>query len=143
MRSCCSALDTTRPLDCLATDCWRCCDIPTNWIASAVNLLDVEAVIIGGGSLAGGRGTVLGTLLGATTMTVIQIGCAQKGYPNWLQQVVTGAIDYAYDMPPSAQADLPPDVQTFAVPIIGMYHLNFNLEKAAGGPLGRGHPTTR
>ena len=40
----------------------------------------------------GGRGTVFGTLLGATTMTVIQIGCTQKGYPNWVQQIVTGAI---------------------------------------------------
>jgi ribose/xylose/arabinose/galactoside ABC-type transport system permease subunit len=49
-------------------------------------------VIIGGGSLAGGRGTIIGTLLGATTMAVIQIGCAQKGYPNWVQQIVTGAI---------------------------------------------------
>jgi ribose transport system permease protein len=25
-------------------------------------------------------------------MAVIQIGCAQKGYPNWVQQIVTGAI---------------------------------------------------
>ena len=31
------------------------------------------------GSLSGGRGTVLGTVLGATTMAVIQIGCAQRG----------------------------------------------------------------
>ena len=52
----------------------------------------IAAVIMGGGSLAGGRGTVLGTLLGATTMAVIQIGCAQKGYPNWVQQIVTGGI---------------------------------------------------
>ncbi len=51
-------------------------------------------------------------------------------------QVTTGAIDYAYDMPASAAQDLPPEVKTFAVPIIGMYHLNFNLEKAKGTPLG-------
>jgi ribose/xylose/arabinose/galactoside ABC-type transport system permease subunit len=61
-------------------------------VADGLELDVIAAVIIGGGSLAGGRGTVIGTLLGATTMTVIQIGCAQKGYPNWLQQIVTGGI---------------------------------------------------
>jgi ribose transport system permease protein len=52
----------------------------------------IAAVIIGGGSLTGGRGTVAGTLLGATIMTVIQIGCSQQGLPNWVQQIVTGSI---------------------------------------------------
>ena len=61
-------------------------------VAEGLELDVIAAVIIGGGSLAGGRGTVFGTLLGATTMAVIQIGCAQKGYPNWVQQIVTGAI---------------------------------------------------
>jgi len=61
-------------------------------VANGLELDVIAAVIIGGGSLAGGRGTVAGTLLGATTMAVIQIGCAQKGYPNWVQQIVTGAI---------------------------------------------------
>jgi ribose/xylose/arabinose/galactoside ABC-type transport system permease subunit len=61
-------------------------------VAEGLELDVIAAVIIGGGSLAGGRGTVTGTLLGATTMAVIQIGCAQKGYPNWVQQIVTGGI---------------------------------------------------
>jgi len=61
-------------------------------VADGLELDVIAAVIIGGGSLAGGRGTVIGTLLGATTMALIQIGCAQKGYPNWVQQIVTGAI---------------------------------------------------
>lgn len=61
-------------------------------VAEGLELDVIAAVIIGGGSLAGGRGTVIGTLLGATTMAVIQIGCAQKGYPNWVQQIVTGTI---------------------------------------------------
>ena len=61
-------------------------------VADGLELDVIAAVIIGGGSLSGGRGTVFGTLLGATTMAVIQIGCAQKGYPNWVQQIVTGAI---------------------------------------------------
>lgn len=51
-------------------------------------------------------------------------------------QVTTGAIDYAYDLPASARQDFPDEVKTFAVPILGMYHVNFNLEKAQGTPLG-------
>ncbi len=50
------------------------------------------AVIIGGGSLAGGKGTVVGTVAGAAIMTVIQVGCSQQGLPNWVQQIVTGTI---------------------------------------------------
>jgi ribose transport system permease protein len=52
----------------------------------------IAAVIIGGGSLSGGRGSVVGTLAGATIMAVIQIGCSQLGLPNWVQQIVTGSI---------------------------------------------------
>ncbi len=52
----------------------------------------IAAVIIGGGSLAGGQGSIVGTLAGAGIMTVIQIGCSQQGLPNWVQQIVTGAI---------------------------------------------------
>lgn len=61
-------------------------------VAVGVELDVIAAVIIGGGSLLGGRGTVPGTILGATTMAVIQIGCSQRGLPNWVQQIVTGAI---------------------------------------------------
>jgi ribose transport system permease protein len=61
-------------------------------VADGLELSVIAAVIIGGGSLAGGRGTVPGTLLGAATMAMIQIGCAQRGLPNWVQQIVTGAI---------------------------------------------------
>ncbi len=52
----------------------------------------IAAVIIGGGSLNGGKGTVFGTLVGAVLMTVIQIGCSQEGLPNWVQQIVTGGV---------------------------------------------------
>ena len=61
-------------------------------VAAGLELDVIAAVIIGGGSLSGGRGSVLGTVLGASTMAVITIGCAQQGLPNWVQQVVTGAI---------------------------------------------------
>jgi ribose/xylose/arabinose/galactoside ABC-type transport system permease subunit len=61
-------------------------------VAIGLELDVIAAVIIGGGSLLGGRGTVSGTLIGAAIMTVIQIGCSQKGLANWVQQIVTGGI---------------------------------------------------
>jgi ribose/xylose/arabinose/galactoside ABC-type transport system permease subunit len=61
-------------------------------VAIGLELDVIAAVIIGGGSLSGGKGTVLGTLIGATIMTIIQIGCSQLGLPNWVQQIVTGGI---------------------------------------------------
>jgi ribose/xylose/arabinose/galactoside ABC-type transport system permease subunit len=61
-------------------------------VAVGLELDVIAAVIIGGGSLLGGRGTVAGTLVGALLMTVIQIGCSQKGLPNWVQQIVTGGV---------------------------------------------------
>ncbi len=61
-------------------------------VAVGLELDVIAAVIIGGGSLSGGRGSVFGTLVGATIMAVIQLGCSQKGLPNWVQQIVTGGI---------------------------------------------------
>ncbi|HXI32012.1 MAG TPA: ABC transporter permease [Vicinamibacterales bacterium] len=52
----------------------------------------IAAVIIGGGSLSGGKGSVVGTIAGAAIMAVIQIGCSQQGLPTWVQQIVTGTI---------------------------------------------------
>ena len=61
-------------------------------VADGLELDVIAAVIIGGASLSGGHGNVLGTVLGAMTMAVIQLGCAQRGFPNWVQQIVTGII---------------------------------------------------
>jgi ribose/xylose/arabinose/galactoside ABC-type transport system permease subunit len=61
-------------------------------VAQGLELDVIAAVIIGGGSLDGGKGTALGTLLGATIMAVLQVGCSQHGLPNWVQQIVTGSI---------------------------------------------------
>lgn len=52
----------------------------------------IAAVVIGGGSLAGGRGSVLGTLAGATIMGVMMSGCAQLGVSNATQDIMIGAI---------------------------------------------------
>jgi ribose/xylose/arabinose/galactoside ABC-type transport system permease subunit len=61
-------------------------------VAVGLELDVIAAVIIGGGSLTGGNGTVLGTVLGATIMSVVAIGCSQHGLANWVQQIVTGSI---------------------------------------------------
>ena len=61
-------------------------------VAIGLELDVIAAVIIGGGSLLGGRGTVAGTVMGAAIMTIISIGCTQKGLPNWVQQIITGSI---------------------------------------------------
>jgi ribose/xylose/arabinose/galactoside ABC-type transport system permease subunit len=63
---------------------------PTDSIG--LELEAIAAVVIGGGSLAGGQGSVAGALLGALLMTVIKTGCIHVGVPNWVQEIVTGAI---------------------------------------------------
>ena len=61
-------------------------------VAVGLELNVIAAVVIGGGSLLGGRGSVSGALIGSTIMTVIQIGCSQLGLANWVQEIVTGCI---------------------------------------------------
>jgi ribose/xylose/arabinose/galactoside ABC-type transport system permease subunit len=61
-------------------------------VAVGLELNVIAAVVIGGGSLLGGRGSVSGSLIGSTIMTVIQIGCSQLGLANWVQEIVTGGI---------------------------------------------------
>ncbi|HEY6081625.1 MAG TPA: ABC transporter permease, partial [Polyangiaceae bacterium] len=52
----------------------------------------IAAVVIGGGSLSGGQGSVAGTLIGALLLTVIKAGCTHVGMPNWIQEILTGGI---------------------------------------------------
>jgi ribose transport system permease protein len=61
-------------------------------VAMGVELDVIAAVVIGGGSLNGGEGSILGSIVGALIMTVIRSGCAQMGLPNWVQEMVTGFI---------------------------------------------------
>lgn len=61
-------------------------------VAVGLELNVIAAVVIGGGSLSGGEGNVLGTLVGALIMTVINAGCSHLGLPNWVQEIVTGSI---------------------------------------------------
>lgn len=60
--------------------------------AAGMELDVIAAVVIGGGSLAGGQGSVLGSLIGALIMTVVANGCTKMDLPNWVQEIVTGLI---------------------------------------------------
>lgn len=52
----------------------------------------IAAVVIGGGSLSGGEGSIIGSLIGAMLMTVIRTGCQLNGWPPWVTQIVTGTV---------------------------------------------------
>jgi len=52
----------------------------------------IAAVVIGGGSLSGGRGSVLGTLTGAAIMAVIASGCTILELRNPTQDIILGLI---------------------------------------------------
>ncbi len=52
----------------------------------------IAGVVIGGASLSGGEGSVVGSIIGVLIMYTIRSGCAQYGLPNWVQEIVTGAI---------------------------------------------------
>lgn len=52
----------------------------------------IAAVVIGGGSLAGGQGNVTGTIIGALIMGVLANGANLLGISSFAQQVVIGAV---------------------------------------------------
>jgi len=60
--------------------------------AVGMELQVIAAVVIGGGSLMGGEGSVLGTIIGAFMLTFLVNGCIQAGYANWVQEVIIGVI---------------------------------------------------
>jgi ribose transport system permease protein len=52
----------------------------------------IAAVVIGGASLNGGRGSILGTVAGAAIMAVIDNGCTVLGLNNPVQDIVLGIV---------------------------------------------------
>jgi fructose transport system permease protein len=56
------------------------------------NLDSITAVVIGGTSLFGGRGGVLGTLVGALIVSVLRSGLTQAGIDELYQDVATGLL---------------------------------------------------
>jgi ribose transport system permease protein len=59
---------------------------------TGLELQAIAAAVIGGASLAGGRGNVLATLLGALTITIVQNGLNLNAVPTSMQNVITGLI---------------------------------------------------
>jgi ribose transport system permease protein len=61
-------------------------------VAIGTELDVIAAVVIGGGSLNGGVGTILGSIIGASIMAVLRNGSQQMGWPNYIQEIIIGAI---------------------------------------------------
>lgn len=61
-------------------------------IAAGEELKMIAAVVIGGGSLLGGEGNLVGAAFGTLIMTTINMGSSQLGIANWIQEIITGSI---------------------------------------------------
>jgi ribose transport system permease protein len=63
---------------------------PTTAVGAELDI--IAAVVIGGGSLAGGEGSVWGSLIGAFLMAALRKGCVQLDLPDYTQEIVIGGI---------------------------------------------------
>ncbi len=63
---------------------------PTAGIALELDI--IAAVVIGGASLAGGRGTITGTIIGTLLISVLRNGCTLLGISTHIQLIVIGMI---------------------------------------------------
>ncbi len=63
---------------------------PLYLIGSEITI--IAAVVLGGASIMGGRGSVIGTVLGISLLTVIQTSLILMGIPSYFQQFVVGLI---------------------------------------------------
>jgi len=61
-------------------------------VAVGLELDIIAAVVIGGGSLNGGEGSILGTMVGVLIMSFLRNGCTMMGWPNYIQEIIIGAI---------------------------------------------------
>jgi ribose transport system permease protein len=61
-------------------------------VAIGTELDVIAAVVIGGGSLAGGEGTIVGAMIGALTMAFLRNGTQQMGWPNYIQEIIIGIV---------------------------------------------------
>ena len=57
-----------------------------------MELQAIAAAVIGGASLAGGRGNILSTLFGALTIVIVQNGLNLNAVPTSLQNIIIGLI---------------------------------------------------
>ena len=61
-------------------------------VAAGTELDVIAAVVIGGGSLNGGEGTIRGSMIGALVMAFLRNGSQQMGWPSHVQEILIGAI---------------------------------------------------
>lgn len=61
-------------------------------VAVGLELDIIAAVVIGGASLNGGRGSVLGALVGAFMMAYMKNRCVRLGWPSFVQEMIVGHI---------------------------------------------------
>ena len=52
----------------------------------------IAAVVIGGASLNGGTGSVLGSMVGALTMAVLRTGSQYMDWPTYMQEIIIGVL---------------------------------------------------
>jgi ribose/xylose/arabinose/galactoside ABC-type transport system permease subunit len=58
----------------------------------AILLSGVTAALVGGVSLYGGRGNVLGIVIGALTLRFLIAGFSSRGAPTYIESVATGGV---------------------------------------------------
>lgn len=61
-------------------------------VAVGVELDVIAAVVIGGGSLSGGEGSIGGAMIGALVMAFLRNGSQQMGWPNYVQEIIIGVV---------------------------------------------------
>jgi ribose transport system permease protein len=61
-------------------------------VAVGLELDIIAAVVIGGGSLSGGEGSILGSMIGVFIMSFLRNGCTMMGWPNYIQEILIGVI---------------------------------------------------
>jgi ribose transport system permease protein len=61
-------------------------------VAVGLELDIIASVVIGGGSLNGGQGSIMGSMIGVFIMSFLRNGCTMMGWPNYIQEIIIGFI---------------------------------------------------
>lgn len=61
-------------------------------VAAGLELDIIAAVVIGGASLNGGTGSILGSVIGALIMAVLRSGSSQMNWDNYVQEIIIGIV---------------------------------------------------